>query len=146
MLGRHRRTYRPPRRGPLTYLLLLLRLTPFSALTFLVTILIGAFFSWDDATAAQVLGLLALLGPVAVRGLWHWRHARAELRLYERGVMAVASNGRDAVYLWSSTMLFTDGRRRYKLANPDGTVITLGAADRGPSSTRPASGACPPAR
>ncbi|MFJ9127123.1 hypothetical protein ACIRJS_23830 [Streptomyces sp. NPDC102340] len=132
VLGRHRRTYRPPRRGPLTYLLLLLRLTPFSALTFLVTILIGAFFSWDDATAAQVLGLLALLGPVAVRGLWHWRHARAELRLYERGVMAVASNGRDAVYLWSSTMLFTDGRRRYKLANPDGTVITLGAADRGP--------------
>lgn len=132
MLGRHRRTYRPPRRGPLTYLLLLLRLIPFSALTFLVTILIGAFFSWDDATAAQVLGLLALLGPVAVRELWHWRHARAELRLYERGVMAVASNGRDAVYLWSSTMLFTDGRRRYKLANPDGTVITLGATDRGP--------------
>ncbi|MFJ9084012.1 hypothetical protein ACIRL3_16445 [Streptomyces sp. NPDC102384] len=132
VLGQHRRTYRPPRRGPLTYVLLLLRLIPFSALTFLVTILIGAFFSWDDATVAQVLGVLALLGPVAIRGLWHWRHARAELRLYERGVMAVASNGRDAVYPWSSTMLFTDGRRRYKLANPDGTVITLGAADRGP--------------
>ncbi|MGD6741227.1 hypothetical protein ACOKM3_05195 [Streptomyces sp. BH106] len=132
VLGSHRHTYRPQRRGPLTYLLLLLRLIPFSALTFLLAILVGAFFSWDDATAAQVLGVLALLGPVAVRGLWHWRHARAELRLYERGVMAVASNGREAVYPWSSTMLFTDGRRRYKLTNPEGTVITLGAAGRGP--------------
>lgn len=116
----------------MTYLLLLLRLIPFSALTFLLMILVGAFFSWDDASAAQVMGVLALLVPVAVRGLWHWRHARAELRLYERGVMAVASNGRDAVYPWASTMLFTDGRGRYKLANPEGTVVTFGPAGRGP--------------
>lgn len=117
----------------MTYLLLLLRLIPFSALTFLLMILVGAFFSWDDASAAQVMGVLALLVPVAVRGLWHWRHARAELRLYERGVMAVASNGRDAVYPWASTMLFTDGRGRYKLANPEGTVVTFGPAAAAPS-------------
>ncbi|MFJ9179239.1 hypothetical protein [Streptomyces sp. NPDC102360] len=132
VLGRHRRTYRPPRRGPLAYGLLLLRLVPLSALVFLLAILVGAFFGRDDATVPQVLGVLALLGPAAVRGLWHWRHAHVELRLYEHGVMAVASNGRDAVYPWSSTMLFTDGRRRYKLANPEGTVITLGAAGLGP--------------
>ncbi|MEB8342590.1 hypothetical protein [Streptomyces endophyticus] len=133
VLGRHRRTYRPPRRGPWAYVRLVLRLVPFCALVFLLAVLFGTLFTWgDDPAAAQVPAVLALVGPLAVRGLWHRRHARVQLRLYEGGVLAVASGGREAVYPWASTMLFTDGARRYKLANSGGTVITLGAADRGP--------------
>ncbi|MGY3678315.1 hypothetical protein [Streptomyces sp. TE33382] len=134
-LGRHRRTYRPRRRKPSAYALLLLKLTPFSALTYLLTILLGVFLGWAGSVAAVVaeaLGGLALLGPFAVRTLWYRRHTEVEFRLYEKGLVAIAADAAEAVYPWQSAAVFTNGSHRYKLSNPEGTVVTLGAADRGP--------------
>ncbi|MDT0547764.1 hypothetical protein [Streptomyces lonegramiae] len=132
-LGRHRCTYRPQRRKPSAYALLLLTLAPFSALTYLLTVLLGVFLGWEGAVAAGVLGGLALLGPFAVRALWCWRHTRVELRLYEKGLVAIAADGTEAVYPWRSTAVFTNGSNRYKLSNPEGTVVTLVAAHRRPA-------------
>ncbi|MFI8435275.1 hypothetical protein ACIGJO_16230 [Streptomyces sp. NPDC079020] len=134
-LGRHRRTYRPRRRRPSAYALLLLKLAPFSALTYLLTILLGVFLGWAVSVAAVVaeaLGGLALLGPFAVRTLWYRRHTGVEFRLYEKGLVAIAADAAEAVYPWQSATVFTNGSHRYKLSNPEGTVVTLGAADRGP--------------
>ncbi|MCX4966151.1 hypothetical protein OHA98_15145 [Streptomyces sp. NBC_00654] len=134
-LGRHRRTYRPQRRKASAYALLLLKLAPFSALACLLTILLGAFLGWEGSVAAVVaeaLGGLALLGPFAVRALWYRRHTKVEFRLYEKGLVAIAADATEAVYPWQSTAVFTNGSHRYKLSNPEGTIVTLGAADRGP--------------
>ncbi|MEV5679820.1 hypothetical protein [Streptomyces sp. NPDC052179] len=134
-LGRHRRTYRPQHRRPSAYALLLLALAPFSALTYFLTILLGAFLGWEGSVAAavaQALGGLALLGPFAVRALWYRRHTRVEFRLYEKGLVAIAADATEAVYLWQSTAVFTNGSHRYKLSNPEGAVVTFGSADRGP--------------
>ncbi|MEE1742786.1 hypothetical protein PUR49_40615 [Streptomyces sp. BE147] len=134
-LGRHRRTYRPQRRKPSAYALLLLKLAPFAALTYLLTILLGAFLDWEGSVAAslaEALGGLALLGPFAVRAAWYRRHTGVEFRLYEKGLVAIAADAEEAVYPWQSTTVFTNGSHRYKLSNPEGTVVTLGAAGRGP--------------
>ncbi|MCL8016186.1 hypothetical protein [Streptomyces sp. AS02] len=130
-LGRHRRTYRPQPGKPSAYALLLLTLVPFSILTYLLTLLLCAFFGWEGTIAAGVLGGLALLGPFTVRALWYRRHTRVEFRLYEKGLVAIAADSTEAVYPWSSTAVFMNGSRRYKLSNPEGTVVTLGAAHRG---------------
>ncbi|MBM7171986.1 hypothetical protein JQK87_27060 [Streptomyces sp. G44] len=131
-LGRHRHTYRPERRKPAAYALLLLGLTPFAALVSLLTILLGVSLGWEATRAAGMLGGLALLGPFTVRVLWLRRHRRVELRLYEKGAVAVAADGTEAVYLWRTTTVFTSGSHHYKLVNPEGTVVTLGAAHHGP--------------
>ncbi|MGY0021132.1 DUF6585 family protein [Streptomyces sp. YJ-C3] len=131
-LGRHRHTYRPQRKKPSAYVLLLLRLLPFSALACLLTILLGVFFDWEGTAAAEVVGGLALLGPFTVRALWYWRHTKVELRLYEHGLVAIAANGTETIFPWPSTTVFTDAWNRYKLSNAEGTVVTLGAAHRGP--------------
>lgn len=132
-LGRPCGTYRPQRRKLSAYALLLLALTPFSALTYLLTILLCAFFDWEGAVAASALGGLALLGPFAVRVLWDRRHTRVEFRLYQKGLVAIAADGTEAVYPWHSTAVFTTGWNRYKLSNPEGTVVTFGAAHRSPA-------------
>ncbi|MFI7288476.1 hypothetical protein ACIBRY_17755 [Streptomyces anulatus] len=132
-LGAHRRTYRPVRRKPSAYASLLLVLTPFSALAYLLTLLLGAIFGWDGSTPPAVLGGVALLGPFAVRVLWYRRHTRVEFRRYEKGLVAVAAGGREVVYPWHSTAVFTDGWDRFKLSTPEGTVVTLGPTDRRPA-------------
>lgn len=114
-------------------MLLLLALTPFSALTYLPTILLGASFGWDGAVAAGVVGGLTLLVLFSVRVLWWWRHVKVAFLLYEKGLVAVAADGTEAVYPWGATAVFTDGFDRYKLSNSEGTVVTLGAAHRGPA-------------
>ncbi|MFJ1784872.1 hypothetical protein ACIOML_11230 [Streptomyces anulatus] len=121
------------RRKPSAYALLLLFLTPFAALTYLLALLIGAVVGrgWD--LAPVVLGGLALLGPFAVRVLWYRRHTRVEFRHYEEGLVAVTAGGREVLYPWQSTAVFTDGWDRFKLSTPEGTVVTLGPADRRPA-------------
>jgi hypothetical protein len=132
-LGAYHRTYRPMRRKPSAYALLLLFLTPFAALTYLLALLIGAVVGpgWD--LAPEVLGGLALLGPFAVRVLWYRRHTRVEFRHYEEGLVAVTAGGREVLYPWQSTAVFTDGWDRFKLSTPEGTVVTLGPTDRRPA-------------
>ncbi len=132
-LGAYHRTYRPMRRKPSAYALLLLFLTPFAALTYLLALLIGAVVGrgWD--LAPMVLGGLALLGPFAVRLLWYRRHTRVEFRHYEEGLVAVTAGGREVPYPWQSTAVFTDGWDRFKLSTPEGTVVTLGPTDRRPA-------------
>ncbi|WP_406245034.1 hypothetical protein [Streptomyces anulatus] len=132
-LGAHHRTYRPIRRKPSAYALLLLFLTPFAALTYLLALLIGAVVGrgWD--LAPVVLGGLALLGPFAVRVFWYRRHTRVEFRQYEEGLVAVTAGGREVLYPWRSTAVFTDGWDRFKLSTPEGTVVTLGPTDRRPA-------------
>ncbi|MET9550736.1 hypothetical protein ABZY36_36385 [Streptomyces sp. NPDC006627] len=132
-LGRLRRTYRPQRSKFSAYVLLLLALTPFPALTYLLTILLCASFGWDGAVAAGVVGGLTLLVLFSVRVLWWWRHTKVAFLLYEKGLVAVTADGTEAVYPWGATAVFTDGFDRYKLSNPEGTVVTLGAAHRGPA-------------
>lgn len=132
-LGTYHRTYRPMRRKPSAYALLLLFLTPFSVLAYLLTLLLGAIFGRDGAFLPAVLGGLALLGPFAVRVLWYRRHTRVEFRHYEKGLVAVAAGGREVVYPWQSTAVFTDGWNRFKLSTPEGTVVTLGPTDRRPA-------------
>ncbi|WP_030789787.1 hypothetical protein [Streptomyces sp. NRRL S-920] len=124
-LGRHRRTC-PPRRGkPSGYALLLLTLTPFSALTYLLTLLFGAVFGRDAGGAAAVFAGLALLVPFAVRASRYRRHTRVEFRLYDKGLVAIAGDGTEAVYPWRSAAVFTHGPNRYKVSNPEGAVVTL---------------------
>ncbi|MEU7484812.1 hypothetical protein [Streptomyces sp. NPDC042319] len=82
------------------------------------------------ATVAVMAGLVAL-ALFALRVLWYRKQAR-EIQLYERGLVAVTADGSEVVYQWSSTLLFIDGWNRYKLANPEGKVITIGAVDRPP--------------
>ncbi|MFJ9036774.1 hypothetical protein ACIRF8_09330 [Streptomyces sp. NPDC102406] len=132
VLGRRRGVYRPRRRGPAAYVRLVLALIPFAGLAYLLTLLLGALVGWDGATPAQVVGLLALLVPFGVRAQWYRRHARVELRLYERGLAAVAADGSETVYTWASAAVFWNGAHHYKVCNPEGKLITLGAADRLP--------------
>ncbi|WP_143657707.1 hypothetical protein [Streptomyces sp. MNU77] len=108
-------------------------LTPFAALAYLLALLLGAVVGrgWDFAPV--VLGGLALLGPFAVRVLWQRRHTRVEFRHYEKGLVAVAADGREVLYPWQSTTVFTDGWDRFKLCTPEGTVVTLGPTDRRPA-------------
>ncbi|MEV1025081.1 hypothetical protein [Streptomyces sp. NPDC050264] len=131
-LGCRRGAYRPQRRRPAAYVRLMLALIPFAGLAYLLTLLLGALFGWDGATLAEVVGGLALLVPFAVRAQWYRRHARVELRLYERGLAAIAADGGETVYSWASATVFTNGAHHYKLCNPEGKLITLGAADRRP--------------
>ncbi|MFD5640971.1 hypothetical protein ACFWIP_04145, partial [Streptomyces anulatus] len=121
------------RRKPSAYASLLLFLTPFAALTYLLALLIGAVVGrgWDLAPVA--LGGLALLGPFAVRVLWYRRHTRVEFRHYGEGLVAVTAGGREVLYPWQSTAVFTDGWDRFKLSTPEGTVVTLGPTDRRPA-------------
>ncbi|MFD4337597.1 hypothetical protein ACFWPP_10460 [Streptomyces anulatus] len=121
------------RRKPSAYALLLLFLTPFAALAYLLALLVGAVVGrgWD--LAPVVLGGLALLGPFAVRVLWYRRHTRVEFRHYEKGLVAVTAGGREVLYPWQSTAVFTDGWDRFKLSTPEGTVVTLGPTDRRPA-------------
>ncbi|MEE1792795.1 hypothetical protein PUR28_18860 [Streptomyces sp. BE308] len=65
-LGRHRRTYRPQHRRLSAYALLLLALAPFSALTYFLTILLGAFLGREGSVAAAVA---QALGGERIRGL-----------------------------------------------------------------------------
>ncbi|AZM56670.1 hypothetical protein DMA15_32215 [Streptomyces sp. WAC 01529] len=130
-LGRHRRTYRPRRATPSAYALLLLALTPVAALACLATVLIGAIFDWAGGLTPAVVGGFALLCPFAVRVWWRRRHTRVEFRLYDEGLVAIAADGTEAVYLWRTVALYTDSANRYKLCGPEGTVVTLGAARRG---------------
>ncbi|QEV21260.1 hypothetical protein [Streptomyces alboniger] len=124
-LGRHRRTRHPRRGKPSAYALLLLTLTPFSALTCLLTLLLGAVFGRDAGGAAAVLAGLALLGPFAVRASRYRRHTRVEFRLYDKGLVAIAADGTEAVYRWRSAAVFTHGPHRYKLSDSEGAVVTL---------------------
>lgn len=132
-LGAHHRTYWPIRRKPSAYALLLLFLTPFAALTYLLALLIGAVVGRGWHLAPVVLGGLALLGPFAVRVFWYRRHTRVEFRQYEEGLVAVTAGGREVLYPWRSTAVFTDGWDRFKLSTPEGTVVTLGPTDRRPA-------------
>ncbi|MBW5421635.1 hypothetical protein GKQ77_08650 [Streptomyces sp. BG9H] len=132
-LGRHRRTYRPRRATLSAYALLLLALTPVAALACLATVLIGAIFDWAGGLTPVVVGGLALLCPFAVRVWWRRRHTKVEFRLYDDGLVAIAADGTEAVYLWRTVTVFTDSANRYKLCGPEGRVVTLGAAHRGPA-------------
>ncbi|WP_344322175.1 hypothetical protein [Streptomyces macrosporus] len=131
-LGCHRRTYRPLHRKPSAYALLLLYMLPFAVLAFLLTVVLGAFLDWDGSDPAYTVGGLLLLGPFAVRAVWYRRHSRVEFRLYERGLVAITADGREAVYPWTSTTVFVNDSNHFKLCNAEGTVISLGPADRGP--------------
>ncbi|MYW62498.1 hypothetical protein GTY65_00130 [Streptomyces sp. SID8379] len=131
-LGSRRGAYRPQHRGPAAYVRLMLALIPFAGLAYLLTLLLGALLGRGGATPAQVVGGLALLVPFAVRAQWYRRHARVEFRLYERGLAAIAADGSETVYRWASATVFTNGAHHYKLCNPEGKLITLGAADRRP--------------
>ncbi|UFQ19446.1 MULTISPECIES: hypothetical protein [Streptomyces] len=130
-LGSHRHTYRPEPGRPAAFALFLLALTPFSALVYLLTLLLCALFGWEVSLATGVPAGLALLGPFTVRVVWLRRHTRVEFRLYEKGLVAIAADGTEAVFLWRTTAVFTSGSHHYKLSNPEGTVVTLGAAHRG---------------
>lgn len=132
-LGAYHRTYRPMRRKSSAYALLLLSLTPFAALTYLLALLIGAVVGRGWHLAPVVLGGFALLGPFAVRVLWYQRHTRVEFRHYDEGLVAVTAGGREVLYPWQSTAVFTDGWDRFKLSTPEGTVVTLGPTDRRPA-------------
>ncbi|MCQ1575327.1 hypothetical protein [Streptomyces parvus] len=121
------------RRKPSAYASLVLYLAPFAALAYLLTLLLGAVFDRDGSAPPAVLGGVALLGPFTARVLWYRRHTKVEFRLYEKGLVAVAANGREVVYPWQSTMVFTDEWDRLKLSTPDGTVVTLGPTNRRPA-------------
>ncbi|QMV23670.1 hypothetical protein GQS52_19970 [Streptomyces sp. SCUT-3] len=130
-LGRHRRTYHPQRWGPARYALQLLSLVPLSALVLLLVFLLGEILGLARAASIAVTSGLVVLGLSAVRVLRYRRPARG-MHLYEHGLVAVTADGSEVVFPWSSTVLFMDGWNRYKLANSEGTVITIAAAYRTP--------------
>ncbi|MFI9031052.1 hypothetical protein [Streptomyces sp. NPDC053560] len=96
----------------------------------LVSVLGGILGLAHAVTVAVMVGLV-VLALSAVRVLWYRKRAR-EIQLYEHGLVAVTADGSEVVYPWSSTLLFIDGWNRYKLADSQGTVITIGAVDRPP--------------
>lgn len=104
---------------------LLLKVLLAAACAYVWTILLAALFDWDSATPAEVLGGVTLIVPFCLRVRWYRRYAKGEFRLYEHGLVALTAGGREAVYLWASTAVFTDGQDRYKLRNPEGAVVTL---------------------
>ncbi|MFH8884355.1 hypothetical protein [Streptomyces californicus] len=132
-LGAHRRTYRPVHRKPSAYALLVLVLTPGAGLLCLLVLLACAVVGRGGDLAPGVAGALGLLVPFVVRVCWYRRHTGVEFRLYENGLVAVTARGREVVYPWRTTAVFTDGWDRFKLATPQGTVVTLGPAGRPPA-------------
>ncbi|WP_411096110.1 hypothetical protein [Streptomyces sp. 020-2-3H-GM] len=132
-LGAHRRTYRPVRRKPSAYALLVLVLAPGAGLLYLLVLLACAVVGRGGALAPGVAGALGLLVPFVVRVCWYRRHTGVEFRLHENGLVAVTARGREVVYPWRKTAVFTDGWDRFKLATPQGTVITLGPPGRRPA-------------
>ena len=130
-LGRRRRTFRPERWGPSRYALQLLSLVLLSAPVILLVFLLGEILGLARAGSLAVMSGLVVLGLSAVKVLRYRRPAR-EMHLYERGLVAVTADGSEVVCPWSSTTLFMDGWNRYKLAGPEGVVITIGAAHRPP--------------
>ncbi|MFJ2022241.1 hypothetical protein ACIODW_00310 [Streptomyces sp. NPDC087897] len=132
-LGAHRRTYRPLPGKPSAYASLLLALTPVAALASILALLVCAAVGRGGALVPAVSGGLGLLVPFAVRVSWYRRHARVEFRLHEKGLVAVTAHGRNVVYPWLTTAVFTDGWGRVKLCTPQGTVVTLGPPGRRPA-------------
>ncbi|MFF5771815.1 hypothetical protein ACFY8V_20455 [Streptomyces californicus] len=132
-LGAHRRTYRPVRRKPSAYALLVLVLAPGAGLLYLLVLLACAVVGRGGALAPGVAGVLGLLVPLAVRVCWYRRHTGVAFRLHENGLVAVTARGREVVYPWRTTAVFTDGWDRFKLATPQGTVVTLGPPGRRPA-------------
>ncbi|ARF65580.1 hypothetical protein B1H20_32300 [Streptomyces violaceoruber] len=132
-LGAHRRTYRPVRRKPSAYALLVLVLAPGAGLLYLLVLLACAVVGRGGALAPGVAGALGLLVPFVVRVCWYRRHTGVEFRLHENGLVAVTARGREVVYPWRTTAVFTDGWDRFKLATPQGTVVTLGPPGRRPA-------------
>ncbi|MFD3905388.1 hypothetical protein HXS80_01935 [Streptomyces sp. CB04723] len=132
-LGAHRRTYRPVRRKPSAYALLVLVLAPGAGLLHLLVLLACAVVGRGGALAPGVAGVLGLLVPFVVRVCWYRRHTGVEFRLHENGLVAVTARGREVVYPWRTTAVFTDGWDRFKLATPQGTVVTLGPPGRRPA-------------
>ncbi|MFJ6888257.1 hypothetical protein ACIQRC_25895 [Streptomyces californicus] len=132
-LGAHRRTYRPVRRKPSAYALLVLVLAPGAGLLYLLVLLACAVVGRGGALAPGVAGALGLLVPFVVRVCWYRRHTGVEFRLHENGLVAVTARGRKVVYPWRTTAVFTDGWDRFKLATPQGTVVTLGPPGRRPA-------------
>ncbi|MFF7876182.1 hypothetical protein ACFZDM_18405 [Streptomyces californicus] len=132
-LGAHRRTYRPVRRKPSAYALLVLVLALGAGLLYLLVLLACAVVGRGGALAPGVAGVLGLLVPFVVRVCWYRRHTGVEFRLHENGLVAVTARGREVVYPWRTTAVFTDGWDRFKLATPQGTVVTLGPPGRRPA-------------
>ncbi|MDW4897189.1 hypothetical protein RB625_02155 [Streptomyces californicus] len=132
-LGAHRRTYRPVRRKPSAYALLVLVLAPGAGLLYLLVLLACAVVGRGGTLAPGVAGVLGLLVPFVVRVCWYRRHTGVEFRLHENGLVAVTARGREVVYPWRTTAVFTDGWDRFKLATPQGTVVTLGPPGRRPA-------------
>ncbi len=132
-LGAHRRTYRPVRRKPSAYALLVLVLAPGAGLLYLLVLLACAVVGRGGALAPGVACVLGLLVPFVVRVCWYRRHTGVEFRLHENGLVAVTARGREVVYPWRTTAVFTDGWDRFKLATPQGTVVTLGPPGRRPA-------------
>ncbi|MGW4255884.1 hypothetical protein ACWEK7_31095, partial [Streptomyces californicus] len=132
-LGAHRRTYRPVRRKPSAYALLVLVLAPGAGLLYLLVLLACAVVGRGGGPAPGVAGALGLLVPFVVRVCWYRRHTGVEFRLHENGLVAVTARGREVVYPWRTTAVFTDGWDRFKLATPQGTVVTLGPPGRRPA-------------
>ncbi|MFJ6487367.1 hypothetical protein [Streptomyces californicus] len=132
-LGAHRRTYRPVRRKPSAYALLVLVLAPGAGLLYLLVLLACAVVGRGGGPAPGVAGALGLLVPFVVRVCWYRRHTGVEFRLHENGLVAVTARGRELVYPWRTTAVFTDGWDRFKLATPQGTVVTLGPPGRRPA-------------
>lgn len=113
-------------------MLQLLPLVPLPVLVLLLVLLAGGILDLAHAASVAVMCGLVVLGLSAFWALWYPRRAR-ELRLYERGLVAVTADGTEVVCPWSSTTLFMDGRHRYKLADSEGMVIAIGGAHRPPS-------------
>ncbi|CAM5658663.1 hypothetical protein SCALM49S_09701 [Streptomyces californicus] len=132
-LGAHRRTYRPVRRKPSAYALLVLVLAPGAGLLYLLVLLACAVVGRGGGPAPGVAGALGLLVPFVVRVCWYRRHTGVEFRLHENGLVAVTARGREVVYPWRTTAVFTDGWDRFKLATPQGAVVTLGPPGRRPA-------------
>ncbi|MGI5466293.1 hypothetical protein [Streptomyces sp. CA-132043] len=100
-------------------------------LVLLLVFLLGEILGLARAGSVAVMSGLMVWGLSAARALWRRRRAR-EIQLYEHGLVAVTADGSEVVYPWSSTVLFMDGWNRYKLANSEGMVSTIGAAHRPP--------------
>ncbi|MEU3716760.1 hypothetical protein [Streptomyces californicus] len=111
----------------------MLVLAPGAGLLYLLVLLACAVVGRGGALAPGVAGALGLLVPFVVRVCWYRRHTGVEFRLHENGLVAVTARGRKVVYPWRTTAVFTDGWDRFKLATPQGTVVTLGPPGRRPA-------------
>lgn len=145
-LGAHRRTYRPVRRKPSAYALLVLVLAPGAGLLYLLVLLACAVVGRGGALAPGVAGALGLLVPFVVRVCWYRRHTGVEFRLHENGLVAVTARGRKVVYPWRTTAVFTDGWDRFKLALRRGRSSPWARPAVGPRSAGSGSRGYGPAR